>query len=91
MLKGLPGGLGIKNPPCNAGDIHSIPDQGTKILRAAEQLSRCAATTEGYVLQARCRCLVSKSCLTLCDPMDCSMPGFSVHHHLPEFAQTHVH
>ena len=28
---------------------------------------------------------------TLCDPMNCSMPGFSVHHYLPEFAQTHVH
>ena len=26
----------------------------------------------------------------LCDPMDCSMPGFSVHHQLPEFIQTHV-
>ena len=30
-------------------------------------------------------------CLTLWDPMDCSMPGFSVLHHLPELAQTHVH
>ena len=28
---------------------------------------------------------------TLCDPMDCSRPGFPVHHHLPELAQTHVH
>ena len=27
----------------------------------------------------------------LCDPMDCSTPDFPVHHHLPEFAQTHVH
>ena len=27
----------------------------------------------------------------LCDPMDCSMPGFSVYHQLPELAQTHVH
>ena len=27
----------------------------------------------------------------LCDPMDCSMPGFPVHHQLPELAQTHVH
>ena len=27
---------------------------------------------------------------TLCSPMDCSMPGFSVHHQLPELAQTHV-
>ena len=26
-----------------------------------------------------------------CDPMDCSMPGFSVHHQLQEFIQTHVH
>ena len=33
----------------------------------------------------------SQSCLTLCDPMDCSMPGFPVHHQLPEFTQTHVH
>ena len=28
---------------------------------------------------------------TLCNPMDCSMPGLPVHHQLPEFAQTHVH
>ena len=34
---------------------------------------------------------VAKSCLTLCDPMDCSTPGFLVFHYLPEFAQTHVH
>ena len=34
---------------------------------------------------------VSQSCLTLCDPMDCSMPGFPVHHQLLELAQTHVH
>ena len=27
----------------------------------------------------------------LCDPMDCCMPGFPVHHQLPELAQTHVH
>ena len=33
----------------------------------------------------------TQSCLTLCDPMDCSMPGFPVHHQLPEFAQTHAH
>ena len=34
---------------------------------------------------------VAKSCLTLCHPMDCSMPDFTVLHYLPEFAQTHVH
>ena len=30
-------------------------------------------------------------CLTLCDPVDCSMPGFPVHHQLLELTQTHVH
>ena len=34
---------------------------------------------------------VTQSCLTLCDPMNCSMPGLPVHHQLPEFSQTHVH
>ena len=34
---------------------------------------------------------VVQLCLTLCDPMDCSTPGFPVHHQLPEITQTHVH
>ena len=34
---------------------------------------------------------VAQSCLTLCDPMNRSMPGLPVHHQLPEFTQTHVH
>ena len=34
---------------------------------------------------------VAQSCPTLCDPMDCSVPGFPVHHQLPELAQTQVH
>ena len=34
---------------------------------------------------------VTQSCLTLCNPMDCSMPGLPVHHQLPEFTQAHVH
>ena len=38
-----------------------------------------------------CCCSVTKSCPTLCDPMDCSTPGFPVLHNLPGFAQTHVH
>ena len=33
---------------------------------------------------------VAQSCLTLCDPMNCSTPGLPVHHQLPEFTQTHV-
>ena len=34
---------------------------------------------------------VAQSCPTLCNPMNCSMPGLPVHHQLPEFTQTHVH
>ena len=34
---------------------------------------------------------VAQSCPTLCNPMDCSMPGFTVHYQLPELTQTHVH
>ena len=34
---------------------------------------------------------VTQSCPTLCDPMDCSTPGFPVHHQLPELTQIHVH
>ena len=34
---------------------------------------------------------VTQSCPTLCDPMNRSTPGLPVHHHLPEFTQTHVH
>ena len=35
-------------------------------------------------------CSVTQSCPTLCEPIDCSTPGFPVLHNLPEFAQTHV-
>ena len=36
-------------------------------------------------------CSVAKWCPTLCDPVNCSTPGFSVLHYLLEFTQTHVH
>ena len=34
---------------------------------------------------------VAQVCPIVCDPMDCSTPGFSVHHQFPELAQTHAH
>ena len=34
---------------------------------------------------------VTQLCPFLCDPMDCNMQGFPVHHQLPKFTQTHVH
>ena len=37
-----------------------------------------------------CWCSITQSCLTHCDSMDCSMPGFPDLHHLLEFVQNHV-
>ena len=53
----------------------------------------CAHTRERVLslLALLCCCLVAQLCLTLCDPMDGSMPGFPVLQYLSEFAQTHVH
>ena len=36
-------------------------------------------------------CSVAQSCPTLCNPVNCSTPGFPVHHQLLELTQTHVH
>ena len=58
--------------------------------------------TEGWSSRARSRTShwqsqlvqfssVTQSCLTLCYPMDCTMPGFPVHHQLLQPTQTHVH
>ena len=38
-----------------------------------------------------CCCSVAKSCLTLCNPTDCSMPGSTVLHYVPEFTQISAH
>ena len=46
----------------------------------------CAAKSISYQFSS-----VTQLCPTLCDPMECSMPGLSVHHQLPEFPQTQVH
>ena len=43
-----------------------------------------------YIHNISICCSVAKSCLTLCNPMDCSMPDFLVLRYLPEFAQTLV-
>ena len=44
-----------------------------------------------YTREAQSCCCSVAQCSTLCDPMDCSTPGFPVLHHLPELAQTPVH
>ena len=48
-------------------------------------------SSQSVVLSNTCCCSVAKSCPTLCNPIDCSTPGSSILHYLPEFAQAHVH
>ena len=53
---------------------------------AAQALSSCGLRSLELQFSS-----VAQSCPTLCDPMDCSTPGFPVYHQLLELAQTHVH
>ena len=50
----------------------------------------CKGRAFVHSTNACCCCSVTKLYPTLFDPMNCSMPGSSVHHYLPEFAQTHI-
>ena len=66
--------------------------EGTASLREHRVPSE---SVHGVACQCNWKCFVqfssvAESCPTLCDPMDCSTPGFPVHHQLLEFTQTHV-
>ena len=67
-----------------------LPDPGIKLRSLALQTDSLPSDPPGKpsLLQFSS---VLQSCLTLCDPMNCSMPGLPVHHQLPEFTQTHIH
>ena len=59
-------------------------------------LDKCLLKTKKHCIclcqiQGNCCCSVTQSCPTLCDPLDRSMPGFPVLHHLQELAETHVY
>ena len=71
------GGLGLGTPTIDSGQATG---QGTKTLQAAW----CGKNKSQFSS-------VTQSCPTLCDPMDCSTPGFPVHHQLLKLAETHVH
>ena len=60
-----------------------------KGIQIEKEVKLCLLMT--YLLLLLLLYKVTKSCLTLCGPMDHSMPGFPVLHYLLEFAQTHVH
>ena len=66
-----------------ACDLSSHPGQVLKLLILTDYL---------YVIWHLYSVgLAAQSCLTLCDPMDRSTPGFPLHHQLPEATETQVH
>ena len=69
--------------------VHCIQVFGKYIVRISYILWFCILLMTSF--DQCCCCLVAKSRPSLCDPMDCSMPGSPVLYYLPEFAQVHVH
>ena len=71
-----------------------LPQGYTASGRSRTSLSCCPTVSCVHIhsktLHFSCCCSVTQSCPTLCDPMDCSMPGLPVLHHLLVFARTHV-
>ena len=75
------------SPPCLApvsGNMDRNPCLPSKAFMK-QQKYKCTMN------RIRCSCSVTQSCPALCAPMDCSMAGFPVPHHLLEFAQVYVH
>ena len=76
--------------------VVTIVNFGLKLLMLQNDLMICLVTVLilfefSFMIKCYCCPLVAQSCPTLCDPMDCSTPGFLVLHRLSELAQTHVH
>ena len=78
--------------PLWSGSLHPLPGRQTHSLQG--HIGRPHGVSVTYfslVVCSICCCSVNMLCLTLYDPMDCSMPGLRALHHLLEFTQTHVH
>ena len=70
--------------------MHSWAVETIGIAKGTSQPQCIPWILRNLTLGSEVRC-VSRSVVSDCDPMPCSMLGFSVHDHLPEFVQTHVH
>jgi len=105
--KDFSGGSDGKESACNVGDLGSIPGlerspgggHGNPLqyscLENPKEVDHRGSVYRGHFLPIYITSIqfssVTQSCLTLCNPMDCSTPGLPVHHQLPEFTQTHAH
>ena len=87
--KGTPRTLEWVDYPFTRGS--SLPRKWTGISYIAGRFFTNWAIREAHIKSSVQFSSVAQSCMTLCDPMNHSMPGLPVHHQLPEFTQTHVH
>ena len=69
----------------------SLLAQALPILGSANSVNSKTAGMMNRISDTSQFSSVAQLCLTLYNPRDRSMPGFPVHHQLPELAQTHVH
>ena len=73
------------------GQEGPIPNRGSHRAPAWGWIILTVGVGYGVGLGIHRCCSVIKSCLTVCEPMDCSMPGFLVPYQFPELAQVHIH
>ena len=92
------GGSDSKEYTCNAGCLGWFPELVQEDSLEKEMTThscilawRIPWKKEPGGLQSTQFSSVARSCLILCDPMDCSMSDLPVHYQLPEFTQTHAH
>ena len=78
-------------PVPSLGDLPDAGIESVCLVSRALQEDSLPAEPEMGCLLSTFYCSVAQPCLTLCDSMDCSTPGFPVLHRLLEFAQIHVH
>ena len=90
LMEEEPSGQGFENNPCS--HVHDPSSPLSRFPFSIVSLSLFSPYSLILCFLHRVQfSSVAQSGLTLCDPMDGSMPGFSVLHHLLEFAQTHIH
>ena len=94
---GFPDGSNVKESACSVGDLGSILVLGrfpwrqdclpSPVFLPGEFHGQTSLAGYSPVQFSS----VTQLSPTLCNPIDCSMPGFRVHHHLQELPQNHVH